>query len=166
MALVCTKITTWITQQITKPVDTWVHRQQQQCKKLHWWNPLSWFCWFITILVKVIVWVTENILIPMFTVSCTFVMWVVGFFVLLVAIFIDVVCERCNAQAWVNLWFFTPAKITFVKSEPSRTQIGSFDYTFICNCGKKGGSSELVVTAATETDAKDQAIMKCTEACQ
>lgn len=32
MALICTTVTTYVTQTILDPVDTWVSQQQQQCK--------------------------------------------------------------------------------------------------------------------------------------
>ncbi len=54
MAMVCTNITEWIETNISKPVEEWEADQEKKCKKHHWYDPRSWFCWFITILVKVI----------------------------------------------------------------------------------------------------------------
>ncbi|MFC0504378.1 hypothetical protein [Micromonospora costi] len=57
MALVCTEITEWIEEEVSKPVEEWEERQEKRCKDYPWYDPRGWVCWFVTILVKVIRWV-------------------------------------------------------------------------------------------------------------
>jgi hypothetical protein len=164
MALICTHITTLIAQQITTPTNTWVSQQQQQCGRHHWWDPRTWFCWFITILVQIVVFVITTILVPTITVVCTIVTFVVGWFVMIAAIAIDAFCQTCNAVAWTNHWFLTRGSITFVSVAPSTTTPGSSDYTFTCHCSS-GKDSTIVVTATNDDDAASQAKLECGKAC-
>jgi hypothetical protein len=164
MALVCITVTDWITQEILVPVDQWVNELQQQCQQLPWWDPRKWLCWFVTVLVKVVVWVTQNILVPILTVVCTFVAFVIGWIILVVASAIDAVCTNCNAVAWTNHWFLTRGKIVYVSSAPSATQPGFYDYTFTCNC-PNGSSSNVVVTALNDDAAASEAKLACAKAC-
>ncbi|MET7752970.1 hypothetical protein [Micromonospora sp. NPDC005367] len=57
MALVCTEITEWIEEEVSKPVEEWEERQEKRCKDYPWYDPRGWFCWFVTVFVKVIRWV-------------------------------------------------------------------------------------------------------------
>ena len=61
MAIECVEQQEWIEEEISKPVDEWVENTQQKCKKRHWYDPRSWFCWLVTTLVKVIVWVVVKV---------------------------------------------------------------------------------------------------------
>jgi hypothetical protein len=61
MALVCTKIQEWVEEEVSKPVEEWEESQEKKCKKRKWYDPRGWFCWFITILVKVIRWVVVTV---------------------------------------------------------------------------------------------------------
>ncbi|MER5918261.1 hypothetical protein ABT124_50565 [Streptomyces sp. NPDC001982] len=61
MALVCTEITEWVEEQVSKPIEEWEERQEKKCKKYHWYDPRSWFCWFVTYLVKVVRWVVVTV---------------------------------------------------------------------------------------------------------
>ena len=61
MALTCTKSTEWIEEEISKPIEEWEERQEKKCKKRKWYDPRGWFCWFITILVKVVRWVVVTV---------------------------------------------------------------------------------------------------------
>ncbi|WBB67157.1 hypothetical protein [Micromonospora sp. WMMD812] len=57
MALVCTEITEWIEEEVSKPVEEWEERQEKKCKDYPWYDPRGWVCWFVTYFVKVIRWV-------------------------------------------------------------------------------------------------------------
>ncbi len=70
MAMVCTNITEWIETNVSKPVEEWEEDQEKKCKKHHWYDPRSWFCWFITILVKVIRWVVVTVVTAVVTIVC------------------------------------------------------------------------------------------------
>ncbi len=61
MATECVEQQEWIEEEISKPVDEWVEKTEQQCKKRPWWDPRRWLCWLVTTLVKVIVWVVVKV---------------------------------------------------------------------------------------------------------
>ncbi|MEU3454143.1 hypothetical protein ABZ671_11130 [Micromonospora sp. NPDC006766] len=61
MALVCTEITEWIEEQVSKPVEEWEERQEKKCKNYPWYDPRGWVCWFVTYVVKVIRWVVVTV---------------------------------------------------------------------------------------------------------
>ena len=61
MALVCTEITEWIEEKVSKPVEEWEERQEQRCKKRPWYDPRRWLCWLVTVLVKVVRWVVVTV---------------------------------------------------------------------------------------------------------
>jgi hypothetical protein len=80
MAMVCTSVTEWIETNVSKPVEDWEDRQEKKCKKRHWYDPRSWFCWFITIVVKVIRWVVVTVVTAVVSVVCNLVGAVLSFF--------------------------------------------------------------------------------------
>ena len=61
MALVCTEITEWVEEKVSKPVEEWEERQEKRCKDYPWYDPRGWVCWFVTILVKVVRWVVVTV---------------------------------------------------------------------------------------------------------
>jgi hypothetical protein len=61
VAVECASVQEWIEEEISKPADAWVEKTEQKCKKLHWYDPRSWFCWLVTTLVKVLVWVVVKV---------------------------------------------------------------------------------------------------------
>jgi len=162
MSLICFTFTTWVTEEVLEPVETWVSQQQQVCEKLPWWNPLKWLCWFVTVLVKVIIWVVRYIVVPVLNTICNFITWVLGWFALIIAIIIDAVCPTCNAVHWVNLWFHTAGRVTYVSQQPSATP-GEIDYTFTCHCRK--GDTTIVVTAPNDDVAARKAREECIKTC-
>lgn len=70
MAMVCTSMTEWIHSNISKPVEEWEQDQVKKCKKRRWYDPRGWFCWFITVLVKVIRWVVVTVVTAVVTIVC------------------------------------------------------------------------------------------------
>lgn len=163
MALICTKVTTTVTQTVITPVEKWVSQQQKQCKKRKW--PLNWLCWFVTVLIKVIVWITHYIVVATVHFSCIVVTGIIGLIILPFGAAIDAVCPICNAYHWINEWFITPTVITFVKKEDSVSKPGSFDYSFICNCKNKG-KVPFIITAENDDEAAKLAKEKCESLCQ
>ncbi len=161
MALICTTVTTWVTQTVLDRVDTLVNQQQQECKKWPW--PLNWFCKVFWVLVMVTSWVARNILVPILHTTCVVITAILGGILYPFAWAIDAVCQTCNAHQWVELWWLTPTKITFVKREDSINNPGSFDYTFTCNC--KNGKKEIIVTATDDVEAAKLATDECKVAC-
>jgi hypothetical protein len=61
MALVCTEITEWIEEEVSKPIEEWEERQEKKCKDYPWYDPRGWVCWFVTYFVKVVRWVIVKV---------------------------------------------------------------------------------------------------------
>ena len=65
MALICRQIDEFIEEEISKPVEEWVERQERRCREAdcNWWTLClnKVFCWIATFLAKVIYWVVETI---------------------------------------------------------------------------------------------------------
>src|SRR5512139_285413 len=61
MATECTETQEWIEEEIWKPVDEWVEKTEEKCKKRPWYDPRRWLCWLVTTLVKVVVWVAVKV---------------------------------------------------------------------------------------------------------
>jgi len=79
----CTEVGRWITENVEKPVEqfletikqqctetrrqieTWRQQQEQRCREqeCNWWCLCcnKWFCWLVTVLVRVIEWVIETV---------------------------------------------------------------------------------------------------------
>jgi len=70
MAYVCTQITEWIEEEISRPVEQWVEKSEEKCKKLKWYDPRRWLCWIVTTLVKVIRWVLVTIVTTVTSIVC------------------------------------------------------------------------------------------------
>jgi hypothetical protein len=78
MALLCTEVTEWIEEKVSKPVEEWEERQEKKCKKRKWYDPRSWFCWLVTIFVKVIRWVVVTVVKAIVTIVCRVIALVVN----------------------------------------------------------------------------------------
>lgn len=61
MAIECVETQEWIEEEVSKPVEQWVEKTEQKCKKRPWWHPLKWLCWLVTSIVKVVVWVVVKV---------------------------------------------------------------------------------------------------------
>jgi hypothetical protein len=70
MALVCTEITEWIEEEISKPIEEWEERQEKKCKDYPWYDPRGWVCWFVTYFVKVIRWIVVTVVTAVITIVC------------------------------------------------------------------------------------------------
>jgi hypothetical protein len=68
--MVCTRITDWIEEKVSRPVSQWVERQEKKCKKLKWYDPRRWLCWLTTTVVKVLRWVVVNLVKAVITIVC------------------------------------------------------------------------------------------------
>lgn len=163
MAQICSSVTTYVTQQVTNPVSSWVNQQQQQCKSKPW--PLNWFCWFVTILVEVINWVVSNILVPVISVVCVVITSVIGGVLLPFGAAIDAVCQKCSAYTWIKDWFIGCSKIEGLTESPSKTMPNMFDFTFKCNCNC-AAFKIIEITAKTEEEAFELAKIECEKICK
>lgn len=70
MATICKTYQDRIESTVWEPVDDWIKRTENRCKKYPWWNPLGWFCWLVTIAVKVVKWVVRIVVTIVFRVVC------------------------------------------------------------------------------------------------
>lgn len=70
MAMVCTTVTEWIETKVSKPVEDWVERTEEKCKKRPWYDPRRWLCWLVTTLVKIIRWVVITVLTAVIKIVC------------------------------------------------------------------------------------------------
>jgi hypothetical protein len=70
MAMVCTEVTEWIRQEISKPIEDWEESTQKKCKKRKWYDPRGWFCWFVRVLVLVIRWIIVTVVTAVITIVC------------------------------------------------------------------------------------------------
>jgi hypothetical protein len=107
MAMVCTSITEWIEDEISKPIEQWEEEQWKKCKKRPWWHPLRWLCWLVTRLVKVIRWIVVTIFTALVTIVChaiadilqIFLDLLLFFGLLLAALF---TWDKCKLQAAIG----------------------------------------------------------------
>lgn len=85
---VCENIGQWVEDKIWKPVEEWVSREERRCREqdCNWWCLCcnKWFCWIVTIIVKVVTWVLVTVLKWVVTLVCKIVTFVVGFVVELI----------------------------------------------------------------------------------
>lgn len=56
MATICRNIEETVETKVWEPVDDWVKQTEEKCEELDWWNPVRWFCWVVTLVVKVVRW--------------------------------------------------------------------------------------------------------------
>jgi hypothetical protein len=58
MATFCRNVQDWVEEKIGKPVESWVNKEERRCKQqaCNWWCLCcnKWFCWLVTVVVKVI----------------------------------------------------------------------------------------------------------------
>ncbi len=57
MAKVCREYKKWVEEKVEKPIEEWVKKTEEKCKKRKWYDPRRWICWLVTTFVKVVRWV-------------------------------------------------------------------------------------------------------------
>jgi hypothetical protein len=70
MATICKDVQDKIEKKVWQQVDDWVKSTERKCKQYPWWNPLGWFCWLVTIVVKVLKWILVTIVTIVIRVVC------------------------------------------------------------------------------------------------
>lgn len=77
----CTEVKKKIEEKVRKPVEKWVNKQERKCKrkKCKWWCLCcnKWFCWIVTLVVKVVTWVVTTVIKWVTYLVCKIVMVVV-----------------------------------------------------------------------------------------
>lgn len=163
MSLVCVTITNWVTQTILTPVDSWASQQENKCQQYPWWDPRGWFCYVVTVWIRITVWVMKNVVLPIAETICSADTAFLGFVLLPFIVALDAACDRCNILTWWKRWFLNDPGIVFVSQTPSASGPG-YDYTFICNCNpwKK---PTIIVEADNDAEAAEKAKAKCESEC-
>ena len=61
----CENVTTWVEEQVQQPIENWVSKQEKRCREqdCDWWCACcnKWFCWLVTVVVRVVTWVVVTI---------------------------------------------------------------------------------------------------------
>lgn len=88
---VCREVDRWITENVERPVENWVERTERRCRErpCNWWCLCcnKWFCWLVTVLVRVVTWVVVTVTRLVTVVVCE----IVGFLLDLGAFFINLI---------------------------------------------------------------------------
>lgn len=169
MAYICNEVKSFMTQEICEPVEKWVENQKQECKKKKWWNPLTWICWLVTIIVKVIVWVTRYIIVEVINLVCEIVMQTIYIITFPFVWIIDFLFNFNKLpptllDKWKEWLLCTKVEALNREFNPNT---GIFDYKFKCNCECTGANKPIVgVSSNNDKEATELAVIKCSKLCQ
>ena len=60
---VCTETREWVEREVRTPIETWRTREEQRCREqeCNWWCLCcnKWFCWIVTVLVRIVEWLIQ-----------------------------------------------------------------------------------------------------------
>lgn len=70
MATICKTYQSRIEETFWEPFDDWIKKTEQKCEEYDWWNPIGWFCWLVTIFVKVLKWAVRIVVTIVFRTIC------------------------------------------------------------------------------------------------
>jgi hypothetical protein len=91
---ICREIQTWITENISRPVENWVQQEERRCREqpCNWWCLCcnKWFCWIVIVVVKVVTWVVETVTRLVTEVVCTIVSLVLDLAAFLVNLILSI----------------------------------------------------------------------------
>src|SRR3990172_1870445 len=75
---VCTTITEWIREEVSKPIEEWEERTKEKCKKRKWYDPRKWLCYLAVYFVKVIRWIVVTVVRAVVSTVCRLIVAVLG----------------------------------------------------------------------------------------
>lgn len=82
---VCSNIGQWVKENVWQPIEEWISREERRCREedCNWWCACcnKWFCWIVTIVVKVIVWTLITVTKWVVTLVCQIITIVIGIIV-------------------------------------------------------------------------------------
>lgn len=78
MATICKQVQERIEETVWKPIDEWIRETEEKCEEYDWWDPRGWFCWLVTIFVRIVRWVLGIIVKFVFSVVCEVVVFVLN----------------------------------------------------------------------------------------
>lgn len=163
MAVICNTFTTWVTQEVLEPVEKFVKKSKNACKKAKWWNPLKWICWLVWFVVAVTVWIVKEILVPLNQFICR-VVWSILW--ITIAPFIAAWDAAAGTSLFGKLkkWmYWSNPKIEYSDKQGPDAK-GEFEYQFICKCSEKRKTS-VTVKAYNDEQAAKKAKKECDKAC-
>lgn len=70
MATLCKTYQDRIEQKVWEPIDAWIKKTERRCREYDWWNPIGWFCWLVTLFVKIVKWVVRIVVTIVFRTIC------------------------------------------------------------------------------------------------
>ena len=70
MATICKTYQSRIKQEFWEPFDDWIRKTEEKCEEYDWWNPIGWFCWLVTIFIKVVKWTIRIVVTIVFRTIC------------------------------------------------------------------------------------------------
>jgi hypothetical protein len=70
MATICKTYQSRIEQEFWEPFDDWIKKTEEKCEEYDWWNPIGWFCWLVTIFIKVVKWAVRIVVTIVFRTIC------------------------------------------------------------------------------------------------
>ena len=70
MATICKTYQSRIEEEFWNPIDDWIKKTEEKCEEYDWWNPIGWFCWLVTIFIKVVKWVVRIVVTIVFRTIC------------------------------------------------------------------------------------------------
>ncbi|MCC6281807.1 MAG: hypothetical protein IT262_14460 [Saprospiraceae bacterium] len=110
----CENIGQWVEEEVWQQVEDWVSREERRCREqdCNWWCACcnKWFCWIVTVLVRVLVWVLVTVVKWVVKLVCKIVVFIIGTVIELVLKVIHrlvtfVVCIFTDPiQAFKTLW--------------------------------------------------------------
>ncbi|MBO0921992.1 hypothetical protein J1G42_14295 [Cellulomonas sp. zg-ZUI222] len=84
----CEEVRTWVEEQVQRPVENWVSQTERRCREqdCNWWCACcnKWFCWLVTVVVRVVTWVVVTVGKWVAHLVCKIVVTVIGIVVELV----------------------------------------------------------------------------------
>lgn len=61
----CEEVRRWVEEQIQQPIESWVNQTERRCREqsCDWWCACcnKWFCWLVTMVVRIVTWVLVTI---------------------------------------------------------------------------------------------------------
>lgn len=91
---VCREIDTWVTENVEQPIEDWVSRTEQQCieQPCNWWCLCcnKWFCFLVTILVRVVTFIIVTVTRLVTVVVCEIVGLVLDFIGIIIGLILSI----------------------------------------------------------------------------
>jgi len=152
MSRICFTVTDWVVQEVLEPVEEFAREQQRRCRELAWWNPVRWFCWFVTVLVRIIVWVVREIVVPIFRFVCTVITNILELALRPFLVAFDAIAGT-NTAGWTREWFGFNGNRCELQERTDFNADGTATFSFNCRCDREADPQLVTVDADSERDA-------------